>query len=140
MTYKLYNSPGTGSSCVHAALTEAGADFELIGLDYDGGELQSDWYTKINPRQQVPTLQLPDGSIMTESAAILLHLADALPDSGLAPAPGSSERAQVNRWLLFAATNLYEGELRRGYSDRYSSDPSHAECILAAATDYCRRH
>ncbi len=140
MTYKLYNSPGTGSACVQAALTEIGAPFELVAIDYDGGDLQSDWFTKINPRQQLPTLQLPDGSVMTESAAILLHLADAHPEAGLAPKPGTSERAQTNRWLLFAATNLYEGELRRGYSDRYSTDPSHASGIEAAATEYARRH
>lgn len=46
-----------------------------------GEEMQAD-YLAINPRGQIPALTLPDGTVVTESAAIVLHLADAFPEKG----------------------------------------------------------
>jgi glutathione S-transferase len=88
----------------------------------------------------VPVLVLPDGSVVTEIPAILLHLADAHPESGLAPAPGSSARARHDRWLAFAHANLYEGVLRSYYAERYTTDPEGAEGVRAAAEAYVLRH
>lgn len=134
--YILYGRPGSGNMAVEAALVEAGVPHELVEVSkVDGGRLDPS-FLKLNPRGQVPALQLPDGSVMTESAAMLLHLADAFPASGLAPAPGSSARAQHDRWLTFAHANFYEGMLRLFYSDRYVSDPAAADSVKAAAGIY----
>ena len=108
--YRLYGTRQTGTCAAHAALAEAGASFELIEVTTGEGQHLSEAYRRINPRQQVPALELPDGSIMTEGTAILLHLADAHPAARLAPAPGSPARAQLDRWLIFFAVNVYEGE------------------------------
>lgn len=135
--YRLYGSPGTGSAAVEAALAEAGADYQVIPtITKEGAHLTAE-FAAINPRRQVPALQLPDGSFMTEGSAMLLHLADAFPQAGLAPAPGTSARAQHDRWLIFMAVNIYEGELRRGYPDRYADNPA---SVAEMAAEYVERH
>lgn len=135
--YKLYGSLGTGSGAVEAALAEAGAEYEVISVVTKQGAHLTEQYAAINPRQQVPALQLPDGSVMTEGAAMMMHIANAFPEARLAPPPGTSARAQHDRWLIFMAVNIYEGELRRGYPERYGDD---AESVVEKATDYVRRH
>jgi len=135
--YKLYGSLGTGSASVEAALAEAGAEYQVIPVVTKDGAHLTDEYTTINPRQQVPSLQLPDGSVMTEGAAMMMHIADAFPQAALAPHAGTSARAQHDRWLVFLAVNIYEGELRRAYPERYSDD---AKSVAGKATDYVRRH
>lgn len=138
--YVLYGRPGSGSMVVEAALAELGlpCDYRLVGTAGDGRlepALQA-----LNPRGQVPVLVLPDGSAVTETAAILLHLADAHPGSGLAPMPGSPARAQHDRWLCFFHANVYEAMLRYFYSDRYVSDPGAAAAVKSSAHSYIFQH
>lgn len=134
--YRLYGSPGSGSAAVEAALAEVGANYEVVPtITKQGAHLTAE-FAAINPRRQVPALQLPDGSVMTEGSAMLLHLADAFPQAGLAPAPGSSARAQHDRWLVFMAVNIYEGELRHYYPERYGSD---ADSVAEMAVTYVER-
>ena len=138
--YVLYGRNETGSAAVEAALAEAGAAFEVRDVPGDRTEAEAAGFLAVNPRGQVPALVLPDGSVVTEGPAILLHIADAFPAAGLAPPPGSPERARHDRWLCFLHANCYEGELRRFYPDRYTTDPAGADGIRAAAEDYVRRH
>ena len=138
--YRLYESINTGSSAVEAALAEAGAVYETILTSTTDGKHLTDEFRAINPRQQIPALILPDGSVMTEGAAMMLHLADAFPEAALAPKPGTSARAQHDRWLIFMAVNIYEGELRKNYPARYSDDPSGSDAVLSNATTYVNRH
>lgn len=138
--YVLYGYPESGSAAVEVAMVEAGIPFEMKDLDDEAGDLQSEAFLAINPRGQVPTLIHPDGSVITEVPAILLHLADAHPECGLAPAPGTSARAQHDRWLTFTHANCYEGVLRLFYSDRYTTDPATADPISKAALAYVIRH
>ena len=138
--YRLYGSFGSGSVSVEAALAQAGAEYQVLATSTGEGRHLTEEYKAINPRQQVPALELPDGSVMTEGSAMMLHLADAFPNSNLAPAPGSSARAQHDRWLIFMAVNIYEGELRKAYANRYSEDTTHANAVQASAAGYVNRH
>jgi glutathione S-transferase len=140
MTYKLYGYAGSGSAPVELALIAAGIAHRLVELDPKAGDLASTAYLSVNPRGQVPALVLPDGSVVTELPAILTHLADANPGSGLAPPPGTSARAQHDRWLAFTHANIYEAVLRIYYSDRYTTDPTGASGIREAAQAYVMRH
>jgi len=133
MTYRLYNRPGSGGFVVEAALALAGAPCELTELDSKPGTPLPDSFRDINPWGQVPTLVLPDGSVMTEAAAILIHLAAAHPDKGLAPPPGTPAHAQFLRWTVFASVNLYEAALRRSYPFRYTTDPEGYDAVREAA-------
>ena len=138
--YNLYGWKLTGSLAIEAALNEAGADYEIIPVNIKEGEQHQPEYGLINPRRQLPALALPDGSVMTEGAAILLHIADAHPQAHLAPPPGSSERAQHDRWLFFFAVNVYEGELRKLQPQRYVSSENCVEAAKTAADSYVEMH
>lgn len=138
--YRLYGGRKTGSMAVEAAFAEAGVDYGFVPVSLKARENLTEDFRKINPRQQLPALMLPDGSIMTEGAAMLLHIGDAFPTAGLLPKPGSSGRAQHDRWLLFFAVNVYEGELRQLHPEKYTADPSGAAAVKAAADAYLERH
>jgi hypothetical protein len=83
--FKLYARPGAGSAAVEALLSECDAAFEIIDVlrEPDGTVPRS--FQLINPRAEIPTLLLADNSIMTESAAMMIYLADLHPAEGLAP-------------------------------------------------------
>jgi glutathione S-transferase len=68
--YKLYGAKQAGSQVVQAVLEAAGADYKMIWLDLSKDESRTDEYLQINPAGVVPTLVLPDGQAMMESAAI----------------------------------------------------------------------
>jgi GST-like protein len=140
MSYRLYGWRQTGSLAIEAAFAEAGVAYEFVPVSRETDENLTDAYRKINPRQQLPALELPDGSIMTEGAAMLLHIGDAFPAAGLLPKPGSSARAQHDRWLAFFAINVYEGELRQIRPGNYTTDPHGAAGVKAAADAYVERH
>jgi glutathione S-transferase len=126
MAYTLYNSDGSGSFVVEAALIMAGADFTKIDMDMETGIHREPEFAAINPMKQFPTLVLPGGEIMTESAAIVIYLAQEFSGKGLAPEPGTAEQARFLRWSVFLSANLYEGALRFFYAERYTTDQSPA--------------
>ena len=138
--YKLYGTTGTGTCAVKAALTEAGAPFEEVEVTTREKQHLTEEYRQINPRQQVPSLMLPDGSIMTEGSAMLLHIADAHPAVGLAPIPGTPERAQHDRWVICFSVNVYEGMLRNLMGERYTTDTNGKQGVEEAARAYVDRH
>jgi len=138
--YRLYGTLQTGTCAVHAALVEAGAEFDQVEVSTRNGDHLTEDYRRINPRQQVPALMLSDGSVITEGPAILLHIADAHPAVRLAPESGTSLRARHDRWLIYFSVNVYEGELRKLFGDRYTQDPDGAEAVQRAAVGYVQRH
>lgn len=138
--YTLYTRKDTGGAAVEAALAEAGAPFTLIEVPRTPTPEQAEAFRAVNPRGQVPVLVHPDGTVITESPAILTHIADSFPQARLIPAPGSSARAFHDRWLSFFQVNVYEGFLREAYPDRYVTGPDHAPAVKAAAETYVGQH
>ena len=118
--YKLYWAENSGAFAPHAALAEVGADFELVTVDLDANAHHAHEFVAVNPRAQVPVLILPGGTVMTESAAMMMHIADCHLEAGLLPNPGRPERAAAYRWLLFGAVNLYEAGCRLSDTHHYS--------------------
>ena len=133
MTYRLYNRVGSGGFVAEAALALAGAQYELQELDSKPGTPLPESFRDINPWGQVPTLVLPDGSVMTETAAILIHIAACHPDKKLAPLPGTPAHAAFLRWMIFTNVNVYEAVLRRSYPFRYTTDPDAHDATRDAA-------
>ena len=119
--YTLYWSKFTGAFAPHAALSEADVPHDLVEVDLESGEHRRAEFLALNPRAQVPVLVLPNGAVMTESAAMVMHIADCNPHSGLMPDIGSPDRARVYRWLVFAAVNLYEAVCRSGEPFYYTN-------------------
>jgi glutathione S-transferase len=130
---KLYWALDSGALAPHILLEEAGAEYELSVLDMENADESSQNYLKINPRGQVPAMVLEDGEIITESAAISLHIADSHPAAELIPPMGSSERARVYRWLFYAASNIYEGVLRFYYTERFTTDENQVDQVRESA-------
>jgi glutathione S-transferase len=137
--FTLYARPGSGSAAVEALLAECGVEYRIEDVPRlaDGSAPES--YLGINPRGEVPTLRLPDDSLMTESAAMMIYLADLFPVTGLAPGVTSSKRATYLRWMLYFASPVYMADLRFFYSARYSTDPTHAAAIKAKAIEHLDR-
>src|SRR5438128_1443547 len=129
--YTLYARSGSGSAVVEALLEEAEVDYRIETVER--GTSGPAGFLKINPLGQVPALVLPDGTAMTESAAIGIYLADLHPELRLAPPVDSPKRPVYLRWMIFLATNTYVTDLRIYYSARYSADPAHAEAVKTAA-------
>lgn len=105
MSYCLYYAPGTASFCVHWALIHIGADFAAVKIDLKAGDQREPAYLRLNPSGRVPTL-IVDGAPHGESAALLMLLAERHSDAGLAPAPGSPERADWLQQMLFLANTI----------------------------------
>lgn len=87
------------------ALEEAGAQYEYIEVDVMHGAGREPWFLKINPGGKVPVLD-DDGRIITESAAICIHVADKYPKSQLMPHAGTPERTECYKWISFVLTEL----------------------------------
>ncbi len=134
MSYTLYNRPGSGGFVVEAALTLADVPFELIELDSKAGTPLPTSFRETNPWCQLPTLILPGGTTMTETSAILVHLALCFPNKRLAPVAGTPAHASFLRWTTFANVNLYEAVLRRGYPFRFTHDSDGHDALRSAAT------
>ena len=103
--YTLYYSPGSASMVVHLALLEIGAPHRLELVDLEKKAQHDAAYLKLNPHGVVPTL-LIDGRPMTESAALLMILAERHPEAHLAPAPGTPEHEEWTQWIVYLSNSL----------------------------------
>lgn len=103
--YRLYWSPGAASLAVHWMLLELEVRFEAERADIDSGRNRAPDYLRLNPDGRVPTLVV-DGAPVSETAALLMLLAERHPEAGLAPAPGSPDRAAWLQWMLYLANTL----------------------------------
>jgi GST-like protein len=104
--YTLFGYKGSGSAAVEAVLELAQLPYVLKNAaSWDDASLRAE-LRAANPMEQIPTLLLPDGSALSESAAILIHLGLAHPSSQLLP-QDASRRAQALRGLVFIAANCY---------------------------------
>jgi len=131
--YRLFWGSGSGAYPVSVMLEKSGIAYEAAKLDLGAGAGQTPEFLAINPRGQVPTLLLPDGTVMTESVACCLAIGESNPESGLVPGIDDPARPVFLRWMVFAATQLYEDILRICCADRYTDDPDGTEGVVAAA-------
>ena len=150
MTYTVYGAVGSGSVAVEAVLTLMGQPYRLEEIVTYASEDERRRMAPHNPMRQVPALVTPEGETLTESAAILLWLAERHPQAGLAPAPGDPRRGQFLRWMTFIPAAVYsmywvrdvpsrlvgedaaaQGEITRRTADRIT------ECwgVMEAQTD-----
>jgi glutathione S-transferase len=123
----------------HAARAEIGVEYELVLVELDADERVPAAYLALNPWGRVPTLE--DGDlVLTESAAIMLHLADRHPEAALAPALGTPERAELYRWLIYLTNTLQPSFLRWFYPERYTADVDGYGAVREIESETLRRH
>ncbi|MCC6717930.1 MAG: glutathione S-transferase [Acetobacteraceae bacterium] len=106
--YTLFARPGWGSAIVELQLAWYGLPYavEDVGNPFTSAEARAR-LAPMNGITQLPTLLLPDGAVMTESAAITLHLADLGIGRSLVPGVGEAARPGFLRWLVFLVANIY---------------------------------
>jgi GST-like protein len=119
--YTLYGGKGSGSAAIEAALEFTGAKFRIVNAATWANDAGVEELRQINPLLQIPTLRLADDSVLTESAAILIHLGLVHLESGLLPADKPA-RAQQFRGLVFVAANCYAAVGVADYPERWTND------------------
>lgn len=138
--YTLYARAGWGSVLVETQLAFYGLPYKLAEV----GDLFADVAAQqalapANPITQVPTLILPDGMAMTESAAITLWLADVTGRDDLVPAPTAPDRARFLRWMVFIVANIYPTFTYADDPARFVTDQAAQPGFRSAVDDYAKR-
>jgi glutathione S-transferase len=105
MSITLYFAPGTRATRIAFLLEELGVPWEKVTLDLAQREHKSPDYLAINPNGVVPALKDGD-TVVFESVAIALYLADRFAEKGLAPPPGSALRGRYLSWMVWSMTTL----------------------------------
>src|SRR5581483_11324477 len=105
--YIVHGATGSGSVPIEAALRLLDLPYRVEDHAPWESEARASALAPVNPMRQVPALALPSGEVMTESAAILIWLADAYPKGRLAPAPSDAMRPAYLRWMSFVSSAIY---------------------------------
>ena len=134
MSFTLYGAAGSGSVPVEAAMTLIGLDYRVIEAVTWEGEAERDKVAVANPMRQIPALVLPSGEILTESAAILIWLADSYPQARLGPTIDDPRRAQFLRWMSFIPAAIYSMFWVRDVPSRLVGDDMAAQAALKRRT------
>lgn len=129
----LYGAKGSGSVAVEATLQLLGASYDLADIPGEDPEAFVAGVKGVNPMLQVPAMVLPSGELMTESAAMLLWLADQYPAAGMAPPPFDPRRAQFLRWMVYIPAAIYSLYWIRDAPSRLAAT-SEAEAIVLERT------
>jgi len=119
--YTLYGKQGSGSAATQIALERVGAAYRVVETASWAPNAAFEDLLKVNPLGQIPTLVLPDGSALSESAAILIHLGELHAQSGLLPRAPTA-RAQAVRGLVFIAANCYAAISIIDFPERWCAD------------------
>ena len=120
MTHTLYGSQGTGSVAIEVALRLCNLPHHVVrASSWENDSAQAE-LALANPLKQIPTLKLPDGSVLSESAAILIQFGLNHPTSGLLPTSPAAQ-AQIIRGLVFIAANCYSAIGIIDYPERWTS-------------------
>jgi glutathione S-transferase len=135
--FTLYGDLGSGAFSAEAALAEAGAPYTFALVSLEKNEQRQPTFLAINPSGKMPALKISEGEIITESAAILLTLADYFPQARLLPPQASQARAQAYRWLAFMAGEVYPIVEIVDYPERFVPG-GNSEALRAVARDRIR--
>ncbi|MEO5670096.1 MAG: glutathione S-transferase family protein [Ramlibacter sp.] len=140
--YTLFGTKGSGSAAVELALEYCGLPFRIVRASRWETDSALDELRKVNPLMQIPTLALPGGGVMTESAAILLHLGlDVAPPGKLLP-EDRADRAQAIRGLVYIPANCYSAITAIDYPERFTTvtDKDSLEAIRQGTRKYLHRN
>jgi GST-like protein len=132
--YTIYGALGSGSVPVEATLTLLGQPYAVVEAPTWEGAAQQAKVAGVNPLKQVPALVTPDGETITESAAILIWLADRFPQARLAPSPDSPLRGQFLRWMVFVPASIYSLFWVRDEPSRLGGPDPEIQARIKAAT------
>ena len=119
--FTLFGADRSGSAAIEMALTLCAADYRLVTASSWEAGAGHDELKRLNPLMQVPTLVIPGGGVLTESAAILTYLALAFAQSALL-SQDALDRAQQLRALAYTTSNCYASIGLIDYPERWLAD------------------
>lgn len=134
----LFQITGSSSFAARAALEEAGADYEVANV-HPRDRDRDPAFAAANPLKRVPALVDGEASVY-ETGAVLLHIGDRFPDSGLLPAIGDPGRPEVYRWVTWIANTLHTAWGPLFVPDWFTTEESGAAGIRARALVQMARH
>ena len=139
--YTLYGFKGSGSACVEMALRVLDARFRIVEAASWEPTSAIEELRRVNPLAQIPTLVLPDGGVMTESAAILVHLGLVAKPGLLLPA-GEAARAQALRGLVYVPANCYSCITILDFPERFTTarDKESLDAVRAGTRERLHKH
>ena len=130
---QLYYAKGTIAIAVAIALHEAGIAFAPVRLDFKAGEQTRPDYHAVNPKGRVPAL-VTDHGILTETAAILEHIADLAPAAGLRPS-GPWQAAKMREAMCYLASTMHVNHAHRARGHRWADNESSLADMRAKAVE-----
>lgn len=133
--FTVFGAAASGSVPVEATLTLLGIPYEVVEAVTWQDEAARKRVEAVNPLRQVPALVLPSGEIMTESAAILIHLADLHPEARLAPAINDPKRGQYLRWMTYVSAEIYALFWIKGDAMRIAASAEDAPRVIGRVHD-----
>lgn len=133
--FTVFGAAASGSVPIEATLTLLGIPYEVVEAVTWQDEAARKRVEAVNPLRQVPALILPSGEIMTESAAILIHLADLHPAARLAPSIDDPKRAQYLRWMTYVSAEIYALFWIKGDAMRIAASKEDAPRVIDRVHD-----
>lgn len=130
---ELHGCRGCGSAVVEALLEWSGVPYRYREVEPWKPGPQADALAALNPLAQVPTVRFPDGTVLTESAAIILALAEQHPAARMLPHAGDPARLVALRWILYFAGNLYPAISIGDFPERWIEDAAAQEALKQGA-------
>jgi GST-like protein len=131
----VYGAEGSGSVPIELTLTLLGVPYRVVeAVTWVEKEAQ-ERVAAVNPLRQVPAIVLPSGEVMTESAAILIYLADLHPEARLAPPPTDPRRAQFLRWMAYVSSAIYSMFWIKGDPMRLALRPEDGPALVDRVHD-----
>ncbi|HTJ62943.1 MAG TPA: glutathione S-transferase family protein [Alphaproteobacteria bacterium] len=123
MSLTFYYAPRTCALATRIALEEAGADFDVVRVDFaKGGQREPD-YLKVNPKGRVPALATERG-ILTETPAILAFIAQTHPAAQLMPLDDPFAFAEAQAFNGYVSSTLHVAHAHGPRGSRWADDPA----------------
>lgn len=133
-SYRIFSALGSGGVPVEAAMSLIGLPYEIVEAPTWEGEAEQAKVAVVNPLKQIPALVTPEGETITESAAILIWLADKFPEAQLGPRIDDPRRAQFLRWMTFIPASIYSLFWVRDEPSRLGGPDPEVQARIKAAT------
>lgn len=127
---KLYYAPGTISIAVAIALEETCQPFEAIKIDFKTARQTLPDYLAINPKGRVPAFALPDGTILTETGALLDYIAAIAPDAKLVPS-APADAAKMRSAMYYLASTMHVAHAHKMRGSRWATNQSSFDDMAA---------
>ena len=127
---KLYWVKGTISIAVAIALEEAGLPYDAVQMDFKTADQTKPDYLAVNPKGRVPALALEDGTVLTETGALLDYIAAIAPTANLVPT-APKDAAHMRSAMYYLASTMHIAHAHKMRGSRWATQQSSFDDMTA---------